>query len=101
MSVTTQTGTSYTWAIGDANSYIQYTNGAAVTQTIPTNASVPFPIGTSIAFEQNGAGVVTTVAAGGVTLHSNGALVATNGQYAVATAVKKATNTWALFGLLA
>ncbi len=101
MSVTQQAGTTYGFVLADAGTYIQYTNGSSITATVPTNASQPFAIGTTINNEQNGAGVVTIAAAGGVTLHSNGALVSTNGQYAVASLVKVASDTWTLFGLLA
>src|SRR3990167_2152517 len=92
----TQSGTSYTAVLADANTYIQFTNGAAVAFTIPPNASVAFEIGTVIAIEQNGAGVVTFTAGAGVTLNSRGGLVATAGQYAVAQAKKVATNTWVI-----
>ncbi len=101
MSVTQQAGTTYGFVLADAGTYIQFTNGSSITATIPTNASQAFAIGTTINIEQNGGGVVTIMAAGGVTLHSNGSLVDTNGQYAVASLVKVASDTWTLFGLLA
>ncbi len=101
MSVTQQAGTTYGFVLADAGTYIQFTNGSSITATIPTNASQAFAIGTTINLEQNGGGVVTIMAAGGVTLHSNGSLVDTNGQYAVASLVKVASDTWTLFGLLA
>lgn len=96
--VTTQSGTSYTAVLADANSYIQFTNGSAVTFTIPTNASEAFAVGAVIVIEQNGAGVVTIAPAGGVTLNSRGALLNTAGQYAVAQVKKVATNTWTVIG---
>lgn len=99
-SVNQSASTSYTFALSDAATYLQFTSGSAVTATIPTNASVAFAIGAEIDIEQNGAGVVTFSAAGGVTLRSNSGLVATNGQYAVATLKKVATNTWTLLGNL-
>ncbi len=101
MAVNQSAATAYTFALVDALTYIEFTSGSAVAATLPTNASVAFPIGTTITFEQNGAGVVTVVASGGVTLQSAGSLVSTNGQYAVASVVKKATNSWVLFGNLA
>lgn len=96
--VSSQSGTSYTAVLGDANTYIQFTNGAAVAFTIPPNSGVAFPIGTVLIVEQNGAGAVTFTAGVGVTLHSRGALVATAGQYAVAQVKKVATNTWTIIG---
>jgi hypothetical protein len=102
---TTQSGTSYTAVLGDAPAaqnymgYIQFTNAAAIAFTIPPNASVAFPIGTTIAIEQTtAAGIVTLTPGAGVTLNSRGALLATAGQYAVAQVKKVATNTWTVIG---
>lgn len=100
LAVTTQSGSSYTAVIGDANSWINFTNGSANGFVVPTNASVPFIIGTTIIGRQAGGGVVTVSGAGGVTLQSAGSLVNTNGQYATFSVTKMATNTWALSGNL-
>jgi hypothetical protein len=54
--VTTQSGTSYTFALADAGSQVLFSNGSAVTATVPPNSSVAFPIGTTIDIEQAGAG---------------------------------------------
>lgn len=94
----TQSGTTYTAVLGDAGGYIQFTNASAVAFTIPPNSSVAFPIGTTITFEQNGAGVVTLTTAGTTVFNSRGALVATGGQYAVVQIKKVATNTWTVIG---
>lgn len=101
MAVTQQSGTSYALLIGDAGTKVQFTNGSAIALTIPTNASVAFPIGTNIIIMQSGAGVVTVNAAGGVTLNSYLNKVSTAGQFAQATLTKDATNTWSLVGTLA
>ena len=98
--VTTQAGTSYTPVLGDANSRIRFTNGAAITLTIPPNASVAFPVGTTIEFVQAGAGVLGVSAGAGVTVNSNGSLFHTNGQYAVAELTQDAANVWTLCGNL-
>jgi hypothetical protein len=95
---TTQTGSSYTAVLGDAGGYIQFTNAGATAFTIPPNATVAFPIGTVITFEQNGAGVVTLTTAGTTVFNSRGNLVATGGQYAVVQIKKVATNTWTVIG---
>lgn len=94
----TQSGTSYTAVLSDAQGYIQFTNAAAIAFTIPPNASVAFPIGTTITIEQNNSGVVTFTAGAGVTLRSRGSFVATAGQYAVAQTKKVATDTWTIIG---
>jgi hypothetical protein len=97
-SVTTQTGTTYTGVLADANSWIRFNNAAAITFTIPTNASVAYPVGTVIEFSQAGAGAVTVAAAGGVTLNSRGGAVTTAGIYAVASIKEVAADTWILSG---
>lgn len=95
---TSQTGTTYTAVADDAEGYIQFNNAGAITFTIPANSSVAYPLGTLISWEQLGAGVVTVAGAGGVTLNSRGALLNTNGQYAVVHAKKVGTDTWTVYG---
>lgn len=97
-SVSTQSGTAYTAVVGDANTYVRFTNAGAVTFTIPTNASVAYAVGTELQFEQAGAGTVTIAAAGGVTVNSRGGAITTAGQYSVGVAKKVATDTWTLAG---
>lgn len=94
----TQAGTSYTAVLGDANTYIRFTNAAAVVFTIPPNASVAFPLDTVISVEQAGAGAVTLTPGSGVTLNSRGGLLQTGGQYAVCQLKKIGTNTWTVIG---
>jgi hypothetical protein len=99
ISINAQTGTTYTLVLTDAGKYVTLSNAAAIALTIPTNASVAFPIGTSIAFEQAGAGVVT-VSGAGVTINSNDSLLSSNGQYANFAIIKTGTNIWTLSGNL-
>lgn len=94
-----QTGTTYTFVLGDAGKLVTLLNAAAITLTIPTNASVAFPINTVITFVQLGAGLVT-VDDGSVTMNSYGAADALVGQYAVATLIKTDTDTWLLSGAI-
>lgn len=96
--VSTQTGTSYTAVLGDANTFIRFTNGSAVSFTVPANSAVAFPIGTVIEIAQSGAGSLTVVADTGVTINSRGADLTLAGQYAVAGLKKVLTDTWLLFG---
>jgi hypothetical protein len=49
---------------------------------------------------QIGAGTVTITAGAGVTLNSDGAKLKTNAQYAVATCLKIASDTWVVVGNL-
>ena len=92
-----QTGTAYTLALSDADKLVELSNAAAITLTVPTNATTAFPTGTQIDLLQTGAGQVT-VGGAGVTLQSNGTKLKLNGQYAAATLIKRATDTWVLIG---
>ncbi len=95
-----QTGTSYTAVLGDDGKLITLDNGSAITLTIPPNGTVAFGIGTQINFMQLGAGQVTLTPGAGVTIRSSGSKLKTNGQYAVATCVKIASDTWVAVGNL-
>ena len=96
--VSSQSGTSYTAVLGDANSYVRFTNGSAVSFTIPSNSSVAFPVGTVIEMEQAGAGALSVVAGSGVTINSRSADLTLAGQYSVAFVKKVATDTWTMNG---
>lgn len=95
----TQT-TSYTLVSGDAGKAVEMNVGSANNLTVPTNASVAFPIGTIISVYQYGAGQTTVVAAGGVTVRSALTLKLRK-QYAGATLQKRGTDEWYLTGDLA
>jgi len=94
-----QTGTSYTLVLTDAAKLITLTNAAAITLTVPTNASVAFPVGTQILLYQGGAGQVTISSS--ATLRSQGSKLKITGQYGLAGLVKVATDEWVAFGNLA
>jgi len=93
-----QTGTSYTFVIGDAGKFCRFSNAAAVTVTVPPNSSVAFPVGTQIDVSQAGAGKVTFAQGAGVTISSLNSYKALLGQYAGGTLIKTATDTWLLVG---
>jgi hypothetical protein len=95
-----QTGTAYTLVLTDAGKLVTLNNAAAVTLTIPANASVAFPTGTRIDLLQYGAGQVT-VGSAGVTIRSSGSKLKLAGQYSGATLWKKGTNEWVLIGDIA
>ena len=92
-----QKRTSYTLVLADAGKLVTLNNAAAITLTIPTNASVALPLGTRIDLLQYGAGQVT-VGGAGVTIRSSGARLKLSGQYAGATLWKKGTDEWVLIG---
>lgn len=95
-----QTGTTYTLVLTDAGKMVSMNNASAITLTIPTNASVAFPVGTRIDLTQLGAGQVT-VSPTGITLQSNGTKRKLTGQYSGGTLWKRATDTWMLYGDIA
>ncbi|GAG23955.1 unnamed protein product, partial [marine sediment metagenome] len=96
----TQTGTTYGAVLTDSQEMITMNNASPNTVTIPANASVAYPIGTMLNFQQLGAGA-TTIAITTDTLNVNASLtLVLNGQYAVATAMKMTATTWTLFGNL-
>lgn len=94
-----QTGTTYTLALTDQDNIVELSNAASITLTIPLNSSVPFGIGHTITLIQTGAGIVTIAGAGGVTLNGTPGFK-TAGQWAAATILKRATDTWIAFGNL-
>lgn len=92
--VNVQTGLSYTLAAADAGGQVDMSNAAPNTCNIPTNAVVPFPLGTRIRVCMAGAGI-TTIAGPGVTLVKPAArALAISAQYELADLHKVATDTW-------
>jgi len=79
-SITTDATTARVLAAGDIGDWIEFTNAGAITVTLNTGI---FSADDEITLEQNGTGVITVTAGAGFTLRSNGALIATNGQYSV------------------
>lgn len=89
---------SYTLVIGDAGKLVTMSNASANNLTVPPNSSVAFPTGTRIDVIQKGAGQTTIVAGSGVTLNSKGSALKLSGQYAGASLIKYATDTWFVVG---
>jgi hypothetical protein len=99
--INAQTGTTYSLALTDVAKVVTLSNASAITLTVPAEASVAWPAGTTIVLAALGAGTVTVTAAGGVTINSADAAVDIGAQYGVATLLKTGTDTWLLFGNLA
>jgi hypothetical protein len=102
-SINTQTGTSYTPVLSDATIFITLNNASAISFTIPTNASVAYPVGTQLNIIQLGAGQVTisAVTSGTTTINSAAATSASpklRVQYSSASAIKIATDSWCVVG---
>lgn len=99
-----QTGTSYTPVLTDQYQVlITRSNASASTLTIPTNASVAFPVGTVITVLNKGAGAVTISGAGGVTVASAGATSASPvlNQFKSTALIQVAANNWYVVGAIA
>ncbi len=91
-----------TLGLADINAHLVFSSGSAVTVTVPANASVAFPIGSTVDIEQAGAGQVSLVGEAGVTLNKPaGRTAATASQHAVVRLRKVTPDTWTLFGELA
>jgi hypothetical protein len=96
----------YTAVLDDQYQVLVPMNKAtAVAFKIPTNASVAYPVGTSITVLNKGAGLVTISAASAGTtsiLSAGAVLIApTLAQYKIAVCVKTATDTWYVAGGIA
>jgi hypothetical protein len=94
------TASSYTLVAGDQGKHI-YITATGQTITIPANASVPFPIGTSIAFIAGPSATTVSIAITTDTMYLGGS--GTSGTrtlvaYGMATAVKVAATTWFING---
>lgn len=99
-----QTGTTYTPVLTDQYQVlVTRSNASASTLTIPTNASVAFPVGTVITVLNKGAGAVTISGAGGVTVLSAGATAASPvlNQYKSCALIQTSANNWYVVGAIA
>ena len=95
-----QTGTTYTFVLGDAGKLVTSSNGSAQTFTVPPNSSVAFAIGTQIIVQNLGSANCTLAQGSGVTINSKDSNKEIDGQYASAALVKTATDAWSLIGAL-
>jgi hypothetical protein len=101
-----QTGTTYTTVLNDNGQVITMNNASANTLSIPTNASVAYPVGTQINVLQIGAGQTTiqAVTSGTTAILSTAATAAApkiRARYGMATCIKAATDTWYVVGDIA
>jgi hypothetical protein len=107
LALNAQTGTTYTFVLTDSNNtLVTASNASAQTYSIPTNASVAYPIGAQINIIAIGAGQVTinAVTSGTTAILSNGATAASpklRVQYSSASLIKVATDTWYVIGDIA
>jgi len=100
LQINAQTGTTYTFVIGDAGKLVTSSNGSAQTFTVPPNSSVAFTVGTQIIVQNIGSANCTLAQGSGVTIQSKDSNKEIDGQFAAATLIKTATDTWSLIGAL-
>lgn len=69
------TTVSKSFALSDRDKVIACTNTTAITITVPTNATVAFPIGSRVYVYRKGSGAVNFEAAAGVTINKVGTMI--------------------------
>ena len=84
-------------SLDDRDSIIEMNNVAANTLTVPLDSVTNFPVGTTMDIIQANSGQTTVVASSGVTINSTPGLKLRQ-KWSVATLLKRAPNTWLLFG---
>lgn len=84
----------YTLALADAGKIVNMNKSGAATLTVPTNASVAFPVGTIIGVYNQSSDDVTVAGDSGVTVRNDGAIP----QYAEISLRKRATDEWVMVG---
>lgn len=97
LSYNAQSASAYTIALADRDKIVELNSASAITLTVPTNATAPFPIGSSVTLLQTGAGQVTVAGAGGVTVNATPGLKLRT-QWSMATLIKRGTDTWVISG---
>lgn len=91
----------YSFSIDDCGRLSRHTSGSAHAWTINPTATTAYPIGTTIAVRNVGAGVVTITRGAGVTLRKAGNATSADvalAQWGLATMVHEATDTWVITG---
>ena len=101
LQINAQTGTTYTFVLADAGKMVTSSNGSTQTLTVPPNSSIAYATGTQIIVQAIGSGTATLAEGSGVTINSKDSNKDIDGQYAAATLIKTATDTWSLIGALA
>jgi hypothetical protein len=102
--INAQTTTAYVTVAADAGAIVTINNASANTFKLPTNASVPYAIGSTITLIQTGVGATTisAVTPATTTVLSTGTTTASPvlGQNKSATCIKTGTDTWYVVGAI-
>ena len=98
LSFNAQTGTSYTFVIGDLGKLVTASNASPITITVPPSV---FATGNVVNLQQTGAGQVTFAQGAGVTITSSGATASApkiRKQYSASTIICTGSNTFTIVG---
>jgi hypothetical protein len=88
---------SYVAVLADRARLVRISTSGASTFTIPSNGSIPYPLGSILQVAQQFTGQVTVTAGAGATIRTpHGAKTAA--QYSIASAVKVDTDEWYVTG---
>ena len=91
--------TGRTLTLDDLGKVLLINNSGSFTVTVPNDSEANFGIGDRVDILQTGSAAnVVTVSAGNATLFAESNKYKLNGQYAAATLIKTAANTWVLIG---
>lgn len=90
----------YTLVLADRSKMVEMSVASGHNLTVPTNANVAFPVGTTITVLQTGAGQTTIAGQSGVTINATPGLKL-RAQWSSATLIKRDTDTWVALGDLA
>src|SRR5262245_56536443 len=94
------TTTTYAPLITDEGQMVTLSNAAAITVTMPSDATTAFPVGAEIDFLWYGVGQPTFAAGAGATLNGTPSL-RLRARYSACTMKKMAANTWGVMGDMA
>ena len=97
-SIASTQSSSFTLSLGMKGQAVPVSSASAIVVTVPTNASVAFPIGSWVEIDRMGAGTVTIAAASGVTIRNAAAVLTLRVQYSTAMLRKIATDEWLIVG---
>lgn len=84
-------------SLDERDDLIEINKATGTTLTIPTDATLNYPVGTSIDVVQTGSGQVTIAGAAGVTVNATPGLKL-RAQWSTATLFKRAADTWLVMG---
>ena len=84
-----------TLSLADREHVVAIDSGSNLTVTVPTNASVEFPLGTVVNVYRAGSGSVSIVGQSGVTIRNAGSIP---DQFGEVSLRKRATDEWVLVG---